>query len=424
MQICQPVFPASGIRCTEVIDEKLHGCLLSLHFAVPRDARTAPMHALLTDLLTAASADYPEIGALSARLDALYAADLSASLILCGDSTDLHFTASWLDDALTPDRKPITGAVLGLVLGCLLRPHAQNGSFDEALFAVCRQNLLDEIDAVLGNKREYALQLAAETAFAGEPAAIAPQGDRDLAMEVTPQECYALWLEILQTAPIEIIAVLPRENPQIMQMLREGFANIARKPRPVTWLSPSPCRAEPVRAEDGIAVSQSKLVLVYKYSDIPRRTAELLTKMLSGTGTSLLFVNVREREGLCYDCSATHSALKCAVVIECGVQPGREQAAADAICAQIEALQTGDFPDSLCEEAKLSTEYAAALSLDSASGIEGRIAAAYRCGETPALTVADPAVRRLTRADLTEAACRLRLDTVLMLHGTETEANP
>ena len=412
-----PVTLGSGIRYTEVLDPKLHGCLVSLHFAVPRDAESAPVHALLTDLLTAASAAYPGLGALSARLDALYAADLSASLTLCGDCTDLHFSASWLDDALTPDGRPITAQVLALVLGCLLRPHAQNGAFNEALFAVCRQNLLDEIDGILGNKREYALQLAAETAFSGEPAAIPPQGDRGRVLCASPAACLTLWQEILHTAPIGIIAVLPRENPAVAETLRQGFAGISRRPRPVTWRAPSPCRAVPVRIDDEIPISQSKLVMIWKYRDIPRRTVDLLTKMLSGTGTALLFVNVREREGLCYDCSATHSPLKHALVIECGVHPGREEDAIAAIGAQLEALRTGAHPDSLQGEAVLGMEYAAACALDSASGIANRIAAAAYFGVSPDPAADSAELRRISRDDIMRAAGALIPDTVLVLHG-------
>ena len=421
MQTLPTVSLGSGIRYTEVLDDRFRGCLLSLRFALHRDAAAAPVHALLTDLLTAASADYPEIGALTARLDALYAADLSAALTLCGDCTDLHLTATWLDDAFALRGETLTDAVTALVLGCLLRPCTADGAFLPEIFAVCRQNLLDEIDSVCNDKREYALQFASETAFAGEPAAIPPQGFREDAETVTAAQCAAAWSEILRTAPIDIIAVLPAEKPQLRQMLQTALSGLARSPRPVIWESPSPCRREPVTVCEDAVSNQSRLVYVCKYRSADRRAVRLLCKMLSGTGSSLLFAQTREQEGLCYDCSASYSPAKHTVVVECGVQPGNEQAALGSIKAQIAALQHGDFPDSLREEAILSEEYALALTCDSASGIASRLGAAHRLQSDGDPDAERSALHRVTRSTPIAAANALIPDTVLILTGTDAE---
>ena len=60
-----------GIRYTEIHDPKFRRCLLLLQFYAARDAQHAPVLALLTDLLTASSAEFPGLSALRIRLDAL-----------------------------------------------------------------------------------------------------------------------------------------------------------------------------------------------------------------------------------------------------------------------------------------------------------------------------------------------------------------
>ena len=86
----------NGIRYTEIHDPKFRSCLLTIQFHVPRNAQTAPVHALLPDLLTASSADYPSVNAMTLRLESLYAADFLAKVSLCGDGAVLDFTASMM----------------------------------------------------------------------------------------------------------------------------------------------------------------------------------------------------------------------------------------------------------------------------------------------------------------------------------------
>ena len=217
--------PADGVRFTAVCDAEQRGCLLAVHFYLPHSAAHAAAAALLTDLLTASSADYPEPGMITAQLDSLYAADLTAALTVSGDTEDLSFTATWLDDAYALSGEQITENVAELVLGCLRRPHLSGDSpaaFDGTQYAVCLQNLLDDIEGAVNTRRTYALQQAAALAFAGEPAAVPPAGTREAALALTPQSVYAFWQEILQTAPADVIAVMPQEKPQIGKILRRG----------------------------------------------------------------------------------------------------------------------------------------------------------------------------------------------------------
>lgn len=410
---------AGGVRCTDILDSRFRGCLLTLHFALPREEKTAPVHALLTDLLTGSSADYPAPGALNEKLDSLYAADFPGSLTLCGDAADLYFSASWLDDAYALNGEPLTDEVLSLVTGCLFRPHLKDGAFDAERFRICRQNLLDDIDAAVNDKRAYALRRAAETAFAGEPAAIPPQGTRPFAESVTAADCAALWQEILRTAPVDLIAVLPQEKPLLMQRLTEAFSGIRREPRPVSFSAPSPPRVQTEYRTEEMDMIQSRIVMTYLYDRADRMAMTLLCRMLSGTGSSLLFANVREKEGLCYDCSASFSAAKHALVIECGVRPGMEQAAEAAIDAQIAAVRQGAFPAELPEECRLAEAFSAAAAQDSSGGIARAAAACHRAG-----LAYDPAewlrqLNSVTPAQIAEAAGKLRLASVFRLCGRE-----
>lgn len=407
----------SGVRYTEYVDAKLCSVLLELHFFLPHAEQTAAACALLCDLLTASSKRCPSRAALTQQLDALYAADLTAKLTQCGDALMFSVSAEWLDDAYAPDGTPVTKEMLALVYDCLHAPNSENGAFDAEEFRICMQNLLNDIDCEQNDKRSYAMQKAAETAFRGEPAALPHYGSREAAETVTAEFAYALWQRLLQSAPVEAVCVTPEQKPQIETMVQALFSG-RQTVMPLTLPAPSPCKAVPETVSEDAQTVQSKLILVYKYEGVSQDAVRLLCAVLGSAPNSLLFRNVREQLGLCYYCGAQPILLKSALTLDLGTRADQLEAAQQAVIAQVTAVQAGDFPDALLEEAILYLEYGEAVCYDSADGIAGRclMPALYGDSRTPAARSA--AFRALTKQALTDAARCLRLDTVCILRGT------
>ncbi|MBR3268078.1 MAG: insulinase family protein [Oscillospiraceae bacterium] len=408
----------NGIRYTEIIDPKFRSCLLMMQFYTARSAETAPALALLTDLLTASSAEYPGISALSLRLDSLYAADFSAKLSLCGDAVSLSFTASWLDDRFALEGENITGEMLKLVTGCLMRPHAENGVFCEPEFRICRQNLLDDIDCERNDKRTYALQRAASLCFQGEPAALPPYGSRKNAEAVTPALAYRIWKQLLTAAPIDVICILPEPKP-VRSILTGAFAGLHRCPEAAPLFAPSPPKVKLLRETEHMAVNQSKLVMIYKYSDVPRDVMYLLNSVLGGINQSLLFMNVREKQSLCYYCQSHTSVLKGTLTVDCGVQNEDLEAAEHAIRMQIELLRKGEYPRSMLNEAVLDYRRRAAIIENSNADTAARIADNHLFDDSRTPEEIAAALERITPEQLSAAANQLIPDTVYTLYAEE-----
>lgn len=408
----------SGIRYTEIIDPKYRSCLLLMQFYTARTAETAPALALLTDLLTASSAEHPGISALSLRLDSLYAADLSAKLTLCGDGAMLSFTASWLDDRFALEHEDLTGEMLRLVIGCLLHPHAENGAFCEPEFRICRQNLLDDIDCERNDKRIYAMQRAASLTFAGEPAALPPYGSRAAAEALTPALVYRVWQQLLRDAPLDIVCILPSARP-VREALTAAFSGLHRSPAAVPLFALSPKKPAAIREEEHMALNQSKLVIVYKFRDIPRDVIHMLNSLLGGINQSLLFLNVREKRSLCYYCLSSVSVLKGTLTIDCGVQTADLQEAEEAIREQITLLRRGDFPASMMQKAVLDYRRRAAITENSNAAAAARIADSHLFGDDRSPEEIAAALEQITAAQIQAAAEQLTPDTVYILRAEE-----
>lgn len=410
-----------GISYTELYDPKFKTCSLYFRFYVKRDPKTVAENALMIDLLTNCSAEYPTLAALTLQKQSLYGASLHSSRSSVGDVQELTISAHWINDSFALDHESVTDAMLHLTLGCLLHPNTQNAAFEAESFSYCKQNLLDTIDSEINQKRSYAMQRAAEIAYAGEPAACPPYGTRASAEAATAESAYIAWQKMLTSAPLEIVAILPEEKPQLLPVLREAFQKITRKPQLVDFESISPAKTTVENVEEPMPVTQCKLVMVMKTTDADHDAMRMLNLLLGGTTGSLLFVNVREKRSLCYYCASRYVRSKHALTIDCGVRTENLEETKTAIMEQIEAIRNGDFTDDMMHECTMYFEHILAATSDSQSGLAGWVLQQKREGSLHTMEETAAALRNITRAQVIAAANALQLDTIYTLLATKSD---
>ena len=412
----------NGIRYTEIHDPKFRSCLLNILFYVHRSRQTAPIHALLPDLLTASSAAFPSSASMTLALESLYAAEFCGKLSLCGDDAALDLTASWLNDDLALGGESVTDSMLSLVTGALLHPNAENGAFCDPEFRIAKQNLLDDIDCACNDKRIYTLRRAAALAYDGEPAAIPPTGLRRDAENAAPEEAFRLWQEILRTSQIEIVCVLPQPKPQIAEKLRECFAGLPRTPETFCFHVPSPIKQHPAYEKELLPVGQTKLAVTYKYDNIPREVLLMLCSILGWNSDALLFTELREKYGLCYYCCLECSSGKQAITIDTGTDAANIGALRIGIDTQIEAIRNGRFSEKMMQKAILRYACRAAAASDSPYDLAAEEINRLQHEDPRSADELTAAMQSVTPAQIADAAKQLRPDSVFVLRAEREEA--
>ena len=96
-----------GVSLTYLPARKFKTGLLSAHFLTPLDRGSAAVRALLPAVLRRGTVGSPDMGAISARLDRLYGAELDYTVRKKGECQCVGFVGSFLDDAYTLDGTPI-----------------------------------------------------------------------------------------------------------------------------------------------------------------------------------------------------------------------------------------------------------------------------------------------------------------------------
>lgn len=411
-----------NIGFSTVIDEKFTTCSVSVKLITELSPETTAAKYLAADILSISNSRIPTLAGMNERLSSLYGASVGSSCTSRGDLQPITLSASWINDRFAIDGESITAEMLEIIRDCLFSPNVVDEAFEEEAFNIAKNDLLDTIDGQINDKRSYAISQLRRKAFEGEPAGYPETGTREDAENVTATDAYRVYKELLKTAQVEIFYVANEENDSVAEMFREAFSKIERCPGSYKFRTPSPAKAETAVVEETLDVRQSKFALALKSSSDDISALKLFAVILGGTPSSKLFMNVREKQSLCYYCACRYSETKNYFLIDCGVELDKIQAAHEEILRQIDDMKQGNITDEEISAALLSLENAYLAVGDTAFGSIGWYFDAFCSGE---ITTPEEYFRRMsgvTRERLMAAANSLTTDTIYkMLSKEETE---
>ena len=160
---------ADGIYFSKIIDGRYKTNRISIAFYTDFDEERRADYAILPYILTDSCRRYPNLTRLTEKFSDLYGASVSDNLGCSFDSRQMTFSISCIDDRYTLAGEKLEQECCGLLLDCILDPCTENGAFPVETIEIMRQELIDAIQSVKGDKRMYAAQQGALAAFPGEP---------------------------------------------------------------------------------------------------------------------------------------------------------------------------------------------------------------------------------------------------------------
>lgn len=400
-------------------------------FTLPLDADTAAQYALLPAVLCRGSVRYPTLESLACRLDTLYNAGIAGRAHKRGDAQVVTFQLRCLEEDVVPpedeNEGPLFVSLLDTFCDLLFSPLTENGAFLPAYVEGEKKNLCEAIRAKINNKAAYAISRLDEEMFAGESYGISSRGTEQSVAAVTPASLFACYRTMLARAPLSVTYVGRMEASAAADALTRFVRCLAEHRGAEPLYCPQTdvrrAAAHPLhRVTEEMDIRQSRLCIGYRtgmiLSDGDFYRFALFNELLGGSASSKLFLEVRERRGLCYDCASSPEAQKGVLYISCGISADAAEETEDAITAQIDAIRQGDVTDDEFAAAKKSLISGYREIEDSAAAIavwyENRRAAGI--ATSPDETAEQ--VRSCTLQEVSACAQGLTADTLYFLRGT------
>ena len=412
-----------GFRVCSYHTDRFKTGILSVNLVVPLAGNVAEK-SLLPSLLCASCAEYPDLLSLNRRLAELYGAELTPSASKHGENLVLRITMTMIGDRFALDGESISVECARLLCKALFEPNVENGAFRPDEVAREKRIRLDRIEALKSSKRAWAQKQMLELMCADEAYSLSVLGEEEDIPALTPEQLYASWQDLLKTAFVQLQVVGDLEVEPITALFREYFDRVEDRHvvRGETVVIPF---AESVkRGEEEQDIAQSKLVMGFRcgmHEPFENYAAMRTFTDLFGGGTySRLFMNVREKQSLCYYCAARLTAAKGILTVQSGVETENAERAEKEILKQLDEMKAGGVTAEDLEKSKRSMEDFFLSVFDTPEELDGWLFSQVTDDEfqTPEDLVAD--MKEVTVEQVIEMANNISLDTVFLLKGTGT----
>lgn len=364
---------APGVFLNTLDAQKFNRCRITIRFQYPACRETATAGAVLPLVLERCCADYPDMTLLSRRLAKLYGADLSVDNSTNGANRVLTVSVTGIKDEFALEGEDLTAEYADLVFGVAFRPYLVNGLFDEEAVAIERGKLRQQLQAEVNDKRLYCVRQARRRFFGDSLAGVERDGYLEEVDGVTPRLLTQVYEEMLCKASIEVTAIGAKDET-VRRLLLAALEGRKRE-----WQAPLPGlfmpRQQPDHQVETMDMVQAKLCLLFTAGRCTGAqeiaASRLAMALYGGSVTSRLFLNVREKQSLCYYCSSSYTSVTGCMMVDSGVEPANAQKAEAAILKELAQLCDGPITDEEMEDCRRGLLSSLESVEDSLSGLEG-----------------------------------------------------
>ena len=364
---------APGVFLNTLDAQKFNRCRITIRFQYPACRETATASAVLPLVLERCCADYPDLTLLSRRLAKLYGADLSVDNSTNGANRVLTVSVTGIKDEFALEGEDLTAEYADLVFGVAFRPYLVNGRFDEEALAIERGKLRQQLQAEVNDKRLYCVRQARRRFFGDSLAGVERDGYLEEVDGVTPQLLTQVYEEMLCRASIEVTAIGAKDETvrRLLLAALEGRKRDWQAPLPGLFMP----RRQPDHQVETMDMVQAKLCLLFTAGRCTGAqeiaASRLAMALYGGSVTSRLFLNVREKQSLCYYCSSSYTSVTGCMMVDSGVEPANARKAEAAILKELAQLCDGPITDEEMEDCRRGLLSSLESVEDSLSGLEG-----------------------------------------------------
>lgn len=407
-----------NVKLTLIPESKFKTNLISVYIQRKLDRNEVTKNALLPGILKSGCNKYKTLGQLTDREEELYGSYLHAGASKRGESQVLGFSILSVNEKYLDEK--ILGQCIEFLNEIINNPLVIDGGFNEEYLNIEKEILKDSIMSIINDKGNYAMKRTNEIMFEGEPYSINGKGYIEDLDNIDRVSLYEHYKEVLKTSPIEIMIEGEFEESEVVELIKEKFqfdrGNIIDIPKEEYYKEVD----EVKEVKENMDIAQGKLVMGYRcnvdYLDEEKYYSLLLgSRILGGGADSKLFINVREKESLCYTIYSTIQKSKSTMMVCSGIEAQNYEKTVNLVKEQVQKLKDGDITESEISNAKI----AFINSLNSLNDEIGRISDFYFSQSISKnksdLDQIKNMINKSTKEDIVEAVKNIELDTIYFL---------
>ena len=408
-----------GVGINIISDKRFKSEYLSLSFMTELKSGENTVSYILPSLLLRGSEKYPSSLSLGRALQRAYDTELSGESYRMGNAKIVRFGVAFLSEKYT--HAPIMEEVLDILRQVVLFPlREKDGSLSEKFTELEKNSVIEIIKTKSNNKKSYAFSRCREILLEGDDVGVSKYGTIKDAEALTSEAVSEFYNRMLSNAALEFFYEGSKDPREVTELISKAFHEI------INPKSTTPCELGKFKAPKAVPYSeiteeshseQSILCMGFEtyHADPNDFSPRLFAEVLSTSPVSRLFMNIREKHGLCYFCDYSPISQRDRAIIHAGLEYSKTEEAKNAILEEIQDLASGNISDYEFSAAKASLVNAYGGINDSPTSIESWEMACLLLDKylTPGEVVEK--IELITKEDIARVAGALKLKTVFVL---------
>ncbi|MEG0833002.1 MAG: insulinase family protein [Oscillospiraceae bacterium] len=344
---------AKGIFLSK-LDGNYKKTALSVFLRMDTTRENVTAGALLPQLLERGTRKYRDTVELRRYLNKLYGAGLSATPMKFGSTRITEININGVAGAFVGE--PVDELRAKLLLETLFEPNASDAAFDAEWTGVEKNKLGEYIKSSINDKRTYCLEMLEAEYCKNDVRGLPDSGLLSDIDAITPESIYDYYRSLISQSQVEIVCAGKLDGDMQSDFFNE-FERVNRAPKELAAQAPI-AKRKPVVVSRQMDVVQDKLAMLFNCGfylcEREQAVMRVANAILGGAPTSRLFMNVREKQSLCYYCSSRiGNNTGGTLTIDVGTEKADALRARDAIEREFEVLRENGVGKKELAETKL-----------------------------------------------------------------------
>lgn len=395
--------------------------LINVYYLRPLTMEEATKNALITRILDRGCAKYPTAQLLNQFLEERYGMALVSDVQKVGERHQVQLKVQFPRSPIIGE--PLLEEGLSILNEMINRPLVSDGGFDQAIFEMEKEQLKQEIESRINDKTTYAIDRCFDFMCANEPYRFYGYGDVDYLETVTNEELYQHYLNVINHSKMDIVAIGDFDFDKTELLIRQYFGHdktdIVEVPEEVVNVPIDSVKY----TEESFNVLQGKLVIGYRtYTDRfdpMYYPLQLFNVIFGGMPSSKLFMNLREKESLCYFVGSKVDKLKGIMYIVSGIDFDKYDKAHALIDSEFEEMLKGNFTDEDISMARKSVVSSLRAIVDFPNSFSNFYYNQNMLNDPVDIEHFVSLFEAVTKEEIIEAGKRIKKDTIYFLKGGE-----
>lgn len=352
----------------------------------------------------------------------LYDLKLSSTSSRVGNFTTLSFNLTFLNEEYT--EKGLHNKSLDFLMEVLFNPNVSNNKFDSLSFNNCVNKLEKSIMGRKDNKTKYSifalLQHMGDYAYSYDQ-----YGYLSDLKNIDEAKLYEYYKKVLMNDLVDVYVIGNVDSNEIKEYFINNFKINSFKKEKMNVLIDEVLprkRVKVFKEEDD--VNQTKIAIGLRFNDVSEYERKYVlyvyNEILGGSGNSLLFDTVREKNSLAYYINSIAQGYDNLLIIYTGIDKDRVDLGLKLIKKTIKDIEKGKFTLDMFNNAVNMITSSLKLSLETQPSVINNYYA-MNILNSDDINTRISKFEKVTKEDVINFSKKIKMDTIFLLEGDHNE---